>query len=164
MIRSVSSQEDESVFLDEGLFEKLDLIKILYRYFEIDDDPTTINKDTPSGKTNSFFIENYDHTTIEEEEISIREIQRRKSVSSRFRSVSKEITYEILIKIIFILFCFRMTDTLSTSGNTTQEDISTSTRTIKNLRSQIMNTIEPKTAPPRSSTIRKTRSKSSGED
>jgi hypothetical protein len=125
MIRSVSSQEDESVFLDE------------------DDDPTTTNKDTPNGKTNSFFIENYDHTTIEEEEeISIREIQRRKSVSSRFRSVSKEIT---------------MTDTLSTSGNTTQEDISTSTRTIKNLRSQIMNTMESKTAPPRSSTIRKTR-------
>jgi hypothetical protein len=64
MIRSVSSQEDESVFLDEGLFEKFDLIKIFYRYFEIDDDPTTTNKDTPNGKTNSFFIENYDHTTI----------------------------------------------------------------------------------------------------
>ena len=54
-------------------------------------------------------------------------------------------------------FLCRLTDTLSTSVNTTQEDISTSTRITKNLRSQTMNTAEPKTAPPRSSTSRKTR-------
>ncbi|CAF5107538.1 unnamed protein product, partial [Rotaria socialis] len=42
MIRSGSSQDDESVFLDE------------------DDDPATANTDTTNGKINSFFIENYD--------------------------------------------------------------------------------------------------------
>ncbi len=53
-----------------------------------------------------------------------------------------------------------MTDTLSTSVNTTQEDISTSIRSTKNGRSQTMSTMEPKTAPPKSSTTRKTRGKS----
>jgi hypothetical protein len=97
MIRSASSQDDESVFLDEGLFS-FTLIKSFYfGYFLIDDDSTTNNTDSTSGKTNSFFIENYDHenlTTIptHEDEITTCEIQRRKSVSSRFRSVSKEIT------------------------------------------------------------------------
>ncbi|CAF1232697.1 unnamed protein product [Rotaria sordida] len=129
MIRSASSQDDESVFLDE------------------DDDSTTANTESSNGKTNSFFTENYDHehsiiNTTLDEEISTRQVQRRKSVSSRFRSVSKEIT---------------LTDTLSTSVNTTQEDVSISTRTNKNGRSQIMNTMESKVVPPKSSTTRKTR-------
>jgi len=54
-----------------------------------------------------------------------------------------------------------MTDTLSTSVNTTQEDISTSIRTNKNGRVQTINTIELKSAPPKTSTTRKTRGKSS---
>ncbi|CAF1144497.1 unnamed protein product [Adineta steineri] len=131
MIRSASSQDDESVFLDE------------------DDDPTTATiTDSTNGKTYSFFKENYDHenltanTTIDDDEISTRQVQRRKSVSSRFRSVSKEIT---------------ITESLSTSANTTQEDMSISIRTTKNGRSQIINTIDPRTAPPKSSTTRKTR-------
>ncbi len=45
-----------------------------------------------------------------------------------------------------------------TSVNTTQEDISTSIRTIKNGRSQ---TMESKTVPPKLSTTRKIRGKSS---
>jgi hypothetical protein len=95
MIRSASSQDDESVFLDEG-WSYLIVGKSLLIHFFIDDDPTTTNTDCTNGKTNSFFIENYEHenltinTTIDDE-ISTREIQRRKSVSSRFRSVSKEI-------------------------------------------------------------------------
>ena len=49
------------------------------------------------GKTDSFFAENYDHEHLTEnltieDELSTRPIQRRKSVSSRFRSVSKEVT------------------------------------------------------------------------
>ncbi len=52
-----------------------------------------------------------------------------------------------------------MTDTLSTSANTTQEDISTSSRTNKNGRPPTINTMEPKTIPPKSSTTRKTRGK-----
>ncbi|CAF2141219.1 unnamed protein product [Rotaria magnacalcarata] len=130
MIRSGSSQDDESVFLDD------------------DDDPTTANTDTTNGKINSFFIENYDHehSTINatvDDESSTRQVQRRKSVSSRFRSVSKEIT---------------LTDTLITSVNTTQEDISTSIRTNKTTRSQTMGNMESKPAPPpKSSTARKTR-------
>jgi hypothetical protein len=50
-----------------------------------------------------------------------------------------------------------MTDALSSSANTTQEDISTSLRTNKNGRSQTMSTVEPKTAPPKTSTTRKIR-------
>jgi hypothetical protein len=76
--------------------------KISLRLFLIDDDPTTANTDSASGKINSFFIENYDHenlttnTTIDDDdEISTRQVQRRKSVSSRFRSGSKEMMYEI---------------------------------------------------------------------
>ncbi len=77
--------------------------KISKDYFFIDEEPTAGNTDSASGKINSFFTENYDHenlttnTAIDEEEISTRQVQRRKSVSSRFRSVSKEITYEIKI-------------------------------------------------------------------
>ncbi len=102
MIRSASSQDDESVFLDEGL-SQIWFESNFYRLFLIDDDPTTTNTDNTSGKINSFFTENYDHenlttdTAIDEEEISTRQVQRRKSVSSRFRSVSKEITYVIKI-------------------------------------------------------------------
>ena len=44
------------------------------------------------GKTDTFFAENYDHDLPIEDDLSIRPIQRRKSVSSRFRSVSKEMT------------------------------------------------------------------------
>jgi hypothetical protein len=100
MIRSASSQEDESVFLDEGLLVLYDH-QLCLNSVLIDDDPTTANTDSTSGKTNSFFTENYDHenlttdTTIDDDEISTRQLQRRKSVSSRFRSVSKEIMYEI---------------------------------------------------------------------
>ncbi len=78
--------------------------KILFDEFNnflIDDESTTtINTDTLNRKTNLFFKENYDHenvtinTTIDEQDISICQIQRRKSLSSCFRSVSKEITYE----------------------------------------------------------------------
>jgi len=45
---------------------------------------------------NSFFTENYDHenvttsTTINDEIVSSNQIKRRKSVSARFRSVSKD--------------------------------------------------------------------------
>lgn len=99
MIRSTSSQDDESVFLDEGLFCLVVFfseIKI-YKSFLIEDDPTTANTDNTNGKTNSFFTENYDHehstiNTTLDDDISTRQVQRRKSVSSRFRSVSKEIT------------------------------------------------------------------------
>jgi hypothetical protein len=47
---------------------------------------------------NAFFTENYDHenaqtnTTINDETVSPNTIKRRKSVSARFRSVSKDIT------------------------------------------------------------------------
>lgn len=66
--------------------------------FSSDEPLSSTNTDTPSGKNNSFFAENYEHedSTIDEEDTSIRQLQRRKSVSSRFRSVSKEITYETL--------------------------------------------------------------------
>jgi hypothetical protein len=46
----------------------------------------------------SFFAENYDHenattnTTINDETVSSNELKRRKSVSARFRSVSKDTT------------------------------------------------------------------------
>jgi hypothetical protein len=63
----------------------------------------------------------------------------------------------ILINVLFL----RMSETLSTSVNTTQEDVSISTRTNKNGRAQTISSMEPKTAPPKSSTIRKTRGKSS---
>ena len=48
-----------------------------------------------------------------------------------------------------------MSDTLSTSVNTTQEEISITTiRTNKNGRSQTINPMELKSAPPKSSTTR----------
>ncbi|CAF1595930.1 unnamed protein product, partial [Adineta ricciae] len=130
MIRSASSQDDESVFLDE------------------EDDSTSANADATARKTNSFFAENYDLENLTEsvtidDELSARQVQRRKSVSSRFRSVSKETT---------------ITESLSTSMNTTQEDVSmSSTRIPKTVRSQVLTNTEPKTAPPKSSTTRKTR-------
>lgn len=52
-----------------------------------------------------------------------------------------------------------MTDTLTTSANTTQEDLSISVRINKTGRTQMINMIEPKTAPPKVSTTRKTRGK-----
>lgn len=63
----------------------------------LDEDPAINNPDASNGKINSFFTENYDleHTTVNttiDDENSTRQVQRRKSVSSRFRSVSKEIT------------------------------------------------------------------------
>ena len=98
MIRSASSQEDESVFLDEGLFDHRFHANFEEHFF-IDEPLSSANTDTP----NSFFAENYEHedSTIDEEDTSIRQLQRRKSVSSRFRSVSKEITYESLGKKTF---------------------------------------------------------------
>lgn len=63
----------------------------------LEEEPTTSVTHCETGKTDLFFAENYDHEhlnetrTIEDEENAIRQTQRRKSVSSRFRSVSKEI-------------------------------------------------------------------------
>jgi hypothetical protein len=73
----------------------------------VDDDPTfsiaTINNnDSTNEKINSFFTENYDHenvkinTNIDNEVLSSNEIQRRKSVSARFRSISREIMSGLL--------------------------------------------------------------------
>jgi hypothetical protein len=99
MFRSTSSQDEESVFLDEGL-PVYQTKKMFYCLFFIDDDPTfstsTNNTDTTTRKMNSFFTENYDHenvttnTTINDEIVSSNELKRRKSVSARFRSVSKD--------------------------------------------------------------------------
>ena len=50
-----------------------------------------------------------------------------------------------------------MEETFSTSINTTQEEISTSNRTIKTTRIQSTSSIESKTAPPKTSTTRKLR-------
>ena len=94
MIRSSSSQDDESVFLDEGLFYSSETI---FSPFSSPPDDETKDNNTSDGKINSFFTENYEHdnstasTTIDDE-TSTRELQRRKSVSSRFRSVSKDAT------------------------------------------------------------------------
>jgi len=76
--------------------------EISFFIFLIDDDPTfssTANHtDNTTSKMNSFFAENYDHenvttnTIINNGMVSSNEIKRRKSVSARFRSVSKDIT------------------------------------------------------------------------
>ncbi|CAF3126457.1 unnamed protein product [Rotaria sp. Silwood2] len=71
IILSTNSQDDQSVFLDE------------------DHDPITTNIDNINGKTNSSFTENHDHeclkvNSIIDDNISTYQVQRRKSVSSRF--------------------------------------------------------------------------------
>lgn len=68
----------------------------------IDDETTfstiTNNTENTNGKMNSFFAENYDHenvainSTVNNENLPSNEIKRRKSVSARFRSVSKDTT------------------------------------------------------------------------
>ncbi len=66
-------------------------------YYFLDDDPT-FSTDTTTGKMDTFFAENYDHenvttnTTINDEIVSSNAVKRRKSVSARFRSVSKDTT------------------------------------------------------------------------
>src|SRR5690348_4844156 len=100
MIRSTSSQDDESVFLDDGLLLVFFLIAPCYFSLIADEDPTTAsfsmasnNPDSATGKTNSFFAENYDHdnlgmtTVVDGEEIEdevapeleARQLHRRKS-------------------------------------------------------------------------------------
>ncbi|UJR30309.1 hypothetical protein I4U23_017846 [Adineta vaga] len=113
---SVSSQDDESVFLDD------------------DGDRTySTTTDNTSSKMNSFFAENYDHenvtnsTLVHDGLVSSNEIKRRKSVSSRFRSVPKDTS---------------IPDTSTTSVDTTQIDNSsvspakTANRQSKYIRSQ----------------------------
>ena len=96
MIRSASSQEDESVFLDEG--KAMSESRRTSRNSIPSDEESTVNTmNCTEGKTDSFFAENYDHEHLTEnltieDDPSARPIQRRKSVSSRFRSVSKEVT------------------------------------------------------------------------
>ena len=58
------------------------------------------------------------------------------------------------------LFRSRMTETLSSSMNSTQEDLSASTRTNKSGRSQTTSAIEAKTAPVKLPVARKTRGRS----
>ena len=66
--------------------------------------------------------------------------------------------WNIFDKILFL----RMSDTLSSSVNTTQEDISTTIRTNKNGRAQTISTMEAKAPPPpKPLTTRKLRGKSS---
>ncbi|CAF0943275.1 unnamed protein product [Rotaria sordida] len=147
MVRSISSQDDASAFLDE------------------DDDPTfstTIN--STNGKMNSFFTENYDHenvatnTIINNEDISSNEIKQRKSVSARFRSISKDTI---------------TTDTLLTSINTNQENMSlisstTSHRQSKYIQSRTMitttTTNESKTTSSKPSITRKILNRTRSED
>ncbi|CAF4075090.1 unnamed protein product [Rotaria sp. Silwood2] len=130
MVHSTSSQDDTSTCLDEGLliFFLLNPKQNFYSLYFIDDDPTfsTITNST-NGKMNSFFTENYDHenvttnTIINNENISSHEIKQRKSVSARFRSVSKDTI---------------MTDTLLTSVNTNQENVSLSSCTTSHRQSK----------------------------
>lgn len=101
MLRSTSSQEDESVFLEEGFSRKHHETNPISS-LSLDDEATfsitTNQADTTTGKMDSFFAENYDHenvtinTTINEEILSSKEQKRRKSVSAHFRSISKDTT------------------------------------------------------------------------
>ncbi len=101
MFHSTSSQDDESVFLDEG-FILNNKNQSFHWLILLDDEPTfsitTNNTDTTTDKMDSFFTENYDHenvttnTTINDEIVSSNELKRRKSVSARFRCVSKDTT------------------------------------------------------------------------
>lgn len=74
---------------------------LIFVFFLLIDDETTFstttnNTENNNGKMNLFFTENYDHenvtmnSTINNEILSSNEIKRRKSVSARFRSVSKD--------------------------------------------------------------------------
>lgn len=97
MIRSTSSQDDESVFLDEGQSPLTPTQSTPTCRFHVEEDSSTTNTDSGAGKANSFFAENYDHENLTtditlDDELGVRQVQRRKSVSSRFRSVSKEST------------------------------------------------------------------------
>ncbi|CAF3449624.1 unnamed protein product [Rotaria sp. Silwood1] len=139
IIHSTTSQDDASPFLDE------------------DDDPTfSAPTNITNGKRNSFFTENYDHENvitnaiINNENISSDEIKQRKSVSARFRSVSKDTV---------------MTDTLLTSLNINQENMpvmssTTSHRQSKYIQSRTMittTTNESKTISSKPSVTRKLR-------
>ncbi|CAF1482975.1 unnamed protein product [Adineta ricciae] len=79
VFHSISSQDEESVFLDDDA-----------------DRTFSTTTDNTSSKMNSFFTENYDHenvtgdTLVNEGLVSSCALKRRKSVSSRFRSVSKD--------------------------------------------------------------------------
>ncbi|CAF4347434.1 unnamed protein product, partial [Adineta steineri] len=141
IFRSISLQDDESVFLDEDVEPVFSPI------------PTKTPNDTPNKMT-SFFVENYDHenttnNTIVNNGINLsNEIKRRKSLSSRFCSISKDTT---------------IPDISSISMNTSQENILSSRiiqRHNKYIRSQtIITTTEPKTAPNKTYMTRKARSK-----
>ncbi|CAF1147995.1 unnamed protein product [Adineta steineri] len=139
IFRSISLQDDESVFLDEDVEPVFSPI------------PTKTPNDTPNKMT-SFFVENYDHenttnNTIVNNGINLsNEIKRRKSLSSRFCSISKDTT---------------IPDISSISMNTSQENIPSSRiiqRHNKYIRSQtIITTTEPKTAPNKTYMTRKAR-------
>ncbi|CAF3325604.1 unnamed protein product [Rotaria socialis] len=110
MVASTSSQEDTSTFLDE-------------------DDDQTFSSTTngTNRKMNAFFTENYDHENLEPntiattETVASHEIKSRKSVSARFRSISKDLI---------------MPDTLLTSMDTNQENISLNSSTTANRQSK----------------------------
>ncbi|CAF5116652.1 unnamed protein product, partial [Rotaria magnacalcarata] len=110
MVASTSSQEDTSTFLDE-------------------DDDQTFSSTTngTNGKMNAFFTENYDHENLEPNTITItetvasHEIKQRKSVSARFRSISKDLI---------------IPDTLLTSMDTNQENRSLNSSITSNRQSK----------------------------
>ena len=97
MIRSSSSQDEESIFLDEGYLlpisaEDVCLTCLASRADATGTCSTTANAITGfDEQVHSFFAENYDHEEVTSDAANSKETQRRKSVSARFRSVSKDI-------------------------------------------------------------------------